>query len=127
MPWLLIAAIATLLVAGMHTIAGERMVIGPLLRSPDLPRLTGSVESTRNLLRWAWHFTSLAWVGFAVVLFLLRDAHPDARLVIGRTVSAVLAVYGLITLIGSRGRHPAWPLFLVAALSGWVGSAASGG
>ena len=122
MIWLIVAAVTTLVIAAMHSYLGERLILPRLLRLEDLPRLRGSVDYTRQILRWAWHLTSVAWVGLAVLFVLSIYLNPEARSVVGRLVSVVLGLSGLIVFATSRGRHVAWPLFLLAAVTGWVGS-----
>ena len=48
-----------------HSFLGERYILQRLLRREDLPRLFGSADFTRRTLRFAWHVTSVAWLGLA--------------------------------------------------------------
>lgn len=62
---LLLAAGLTILLAAAHSYLGERYILIRLLRREDLPRLFGGVDLTKQTLRFAWHLTSIAWVGLA--------------------------------------------------------------
>ena len=67
------------------------------------------------MLRFAWHVTSVAWLGFAVLLLMAAQA-PVSREALLRVVAAVFAVHGAISLGGSRGRHYSWVAFFAVAL-----------
>jgi len=115
---------AVLLVAAgvAHSYLGERYILIRLFRRPDLPHLKGSDVFTKRVMRLAWHATSVAWWGFAAVL--LAAAYPSARTVASAVALTFLAT-GLIVLVGSRGRHFAWPFFLAVALCAWLVARAS--
>src|SRR3990170_5805876 len=69
--------VAAFLIAGVslaHSYLGERYILIRLFRRNDLPKLFGSSEFTVRTLRFAWHITSIAWLGLAAILLLL--AHP---------------------------------------------------
>lgn len=129
------AAVLTIGIAVTHSYLGERYVIVQLLRRADLPRLFGSDWFTRRTLRFAWHLTSLAWVGLAVVLLVLADhfgnplpstapllaTNPAATLqAVARVVAIIFASSAVLTGVATRGRHFAWPVFsAIAALTWW--------
>ena len=109
---LYVAAFLGFAIGVAHSYLGERYILIRLFRRPDLPKLFGGTEFTTRTLRFAWHITSIAWWGFAWLLLLL--AHPpitqkDVGLVSGMTFLAT----GASILIGSRGRHLAWLVFIV--------------
>ncbi len=116
---LLFASILTVAVGAAHSWLGERKLIGPLL-SPQ--RRQGILEQSRfarQVLRFAWHLTTIAWWGIAAMLAALALSPPDpqSRLILA-IIAAIFAVTGVVTLAVSRGRHLAWPVFLaIAALS----------
>ena len=59
------------LLAGAHSYLGERYIMVRLLRRDDLPKLFGGVDFTKRTLRFAWHLTSIAWVGLAWLALLI--------------------------------------------------------
>lgn len=112
---LYLAAFLTVAIGVAHSYLGERYILTRLFRRPDLPKLFGSEDYTKRTLRFAWHVTSIAWWGLAAALLLLT--RPQ---IASATLAAVLAATFLATsaaiLVGSRGRHLAWPIFLVIGL-----------
>ena len=64
---LALAAILILAIALAHSYLGERYILIRLFRQP-LPKLFGSDDFTKRTLRFAWHVTSIAWLGFAALL-----------------------------------------------------------
>jgi hypothetical protein len=112
---LYLAAMLAVVAGVAHSYLGERYILSGLLRSPAVAKLFGHWDFTARTLRLAWHVTSVAWFGFATILLLL--AHPPvAAQVLGRVVGATFIATSLIVLVGSRGRHLAWPLFLVVGI-----------
>ncbi|MFN3439722.1 MAG: hypothetical protein ACK41V_18655 [Acidovorax sp.] len=94
-----------------HSYLGERYILARLFRRNDLPKLFGSTEFTARTLRFAWHITTVAWWGFAAILFLLaQQAVSFQRLSL--VVAITFLLTAAITAAISRGRHLAWPVFL---------------
>jgi len=118
---LLIAALLTIIIGVVHSWLGEVRLIGPLL-APDKRRgMLAKSTFARQTLRFAWHLTTIAWWGFAAVLvgFALSVPAYSTHMVLG-VIAVTFLMTGLITLVTSRGRHLAWPVFLsIAVLSGW--------
>jgi hypothetical protein len=112
---LIVAALLLLAVGAAHSYLGERYVMSRLFRRGNLPTLFGAEIWTKRILRFAWHLTTVAWVGFAAVLLAISAEgsveRSDVALVVVVTFVASAAVAGF----GSRGRHPAWLAFLVIA------------
>lgn len=117
---LVAAAILTALLAAAHSYLGERYILIRLFRRDDLPKLFGGTTFTKDTLRFAWHLTSVMALGFASLLIVL--SRPDAAdpQVQTRVIAATFAACGVVSVVGSRGRHPAWIVFfLMAALAFW--------
>jgi len=119
--WLFIASSLAALVGVAHSYLGERYILMRLFRRADLPRLLGSDVFTKRTLRFAWHLTSIAWVGAAVSLWVLGRGDATGGI---RVVSATFFVTGVATAAGSGGRHFAWPVFLAIAIAAWLGAGA---
>jgi Protein of unknown function (DUF3995) len=103
-------AIGFLVLAIAHSILGERELLRPLFAKEwelGIPR--GAAE---RIFRFAWHITSLAWLGLAA---LALGASPWLVL------TGVALTSGLVIFVALRG-HLAWPIFLATALaSGMAG------
>ena len=91
-------AIAILvLIAALHSILGAVAVLGPMFASRwqiAIPRWVAE-----RILRFAWHLTSVAWIGLAVALAGVSPLHAAA---------IVCVVSGLVVFVMLRG-HLAWP------------------
>ena len=113
------AATLTVAIALAHSILGERYILVRLFRRDNIPKLFGGSEFTRQTLRFAWHITSLAWLGFAAVLIALAQPVID-RASLGLIVGVTFIAHGLISLVASKGRHLSWPVFLVIGLLAYL-------
>ena len=98
-----------------HSWLGERYILIRLFRQGELPRLFGGTEFTRNTLRFAWHITTLAWIGFAAILVAMAEAALTMRTA-GLIVGATFGAHFVVALVASRGRHYSWIVFLTIAI-----------
>lgn len=122
---LLIASFLLILIGLIHSFLGEKYILIRLFRRDNLPKLFGSDWFTKRTLRFAWHITSIAWWGFAVILYFLANPNSDTHANIFLTISAVFAVSGFISLIFSRGKHLSWLVFFIISLVSSYGVFAS--
>ena len=106
------ASLLILLVGLAHSYLGERYILTRLFDRGDLPKLFGSEEFTAQTLRFAWHITSIAWLGLAAVL-LASTRPPVTPSALGMIVGITFLVHFLVALLGSRGQHLSWLVFLV--------------
>jgi hypothetical protein len=118
---LLIAAGLTFLLAGAHSYLGERDILIRLFRRDNLPKLLGGVEFTKQTLRFAWHITSIAWLGLACLLVVLAGSPLGSERTQARLIAIVFGLSGLAALLGSRGRHLSWVAFFAIAALIWFG------
>jgi hypothetical protein len=114
MIWLYLSALAMAITAVIHSFAGEKRVIGPLMRS-DATKILGPQLS--GIMRGAWHLTSLFMVLFAVVV--ASPGMPQGVLI---AIGSVWLAIGLAILIRSRGRHPGWPTLSVGGAFALLGA-----
>ncbi|MBL8590271.1 MAG: hypothetical protein JNK46_17185 [Methylobacteriaceae bacterium] len=114
-PLLLLAAAFMAGLAVAHSLLGEKWLIGPLVAEETRAGLLVRSRFALRVLRFAWHLTSVAFLGLAAPLVVYAFAAIDApaRLAL-RLVGASLLVMGAVVLASSRGRHLAWPFFLGA-------------
>ena len=117
----LVAACLAFCLGLAHSYLGERYILIRLFRRADLPKLFGGTEFTVRTLRFAWHLTTVAWWGSAALFFVMAQ-WPVSVATVSGVLAAVFLVSAAVTLVASRGRHLAWPVFLaigVIALYGW--------
>jgi hypothetical protein len=119
----LLAACLCVAVGLAHSILGERFILIRLFKRADLPKLFGGTEFTARTLRFAWHLTTVAWWG-AGALFYQMAHGPISSTTVAATLAFVFLANAAITLVASRGRHLAWPVFLVVGLIALYGSKA---
>lgn len=107
------AAALAVFIGLVHSILGEWKLIGPLTHPAKRTGLLARSDFGRNVLRFAWHITTLAWWGMGAALLAAALAPPEQALrlaVIALAVTFLLT--GLLILAVGRGRHLAWPVFL---------------
>ena len=114
--WFLCAFIVTILVGLIHSILGERFIINPLQSFTNLPKIFGSDLLTKRTLRFAWHLTTIAWFSLASFMLMLALRRQLSIPFISAALSLTFTVSFLISLIGSRGRHFSWIMFLAVAV-----------
>jgi hypothetical protein len=107
-----------------HAYLGERMILIPLTQRAELPSTRlGSAAQTAMMLRFTWHFFTVVMVSLAVVFLLLgSEVVGGGDWVVVRVLAGYFAVFGVLVLILSRGRHFAWLIGLGAAASAWLGT-----
>ncbi len=96
-----------ILVALAHSFLGERVILGPLFRNKEWQLKGMPRPAAERLARFAWHLTSVAWVGLAALAF---GAQAQWVLLVVAAVSA-----GMV--LSQMRAHLAWPMFTVAALA----------
>ncbi|KAF7788804.1 hypothetical protein PRUB_a1875 [Pseudoalteromonas rubra] len=112
---LYLAATLLVLVSLAHSYLGERFILIRLFKRNNLPQLFGSSDFTIRTLRFAWHLTSIAWLGFAALLIAL--ASPGFTLATLLHITALtFALHSLLALGLSKGRHWSWILFAVVSV-----------
>lgn len=117
---LVIAAILTIAVGLMHSLAGGRRLIRPILEMEGLPVILGDIRNTRLTLEIGWHLLTLTWWGMAAVMLYLHYRADGAGTAFLVMTATLFAVSGLTALVASRGRHLSWIFFLpVAAMTAY--------
>lgn len=110
-----IAAFLLILTGVAHSYLGERYILTRLFRRGNLPKLFGGTAFTKNTLRFAWHVTTVAWVGFALILIHLANP-PLEKATVGNIVGGVFLIHFAIALVASKGKHLSWIFFLAIGL-----------
>lgn len=105
--WLMLAGGLLAVLALAHSILGERAILGPLFRNPSWTLPVAPRPALQSLLRFAWHLTTLAWLGVSAVLFGVAPA----------LAFGVLALLSGATVFVMLRSHLAWPVFLACGLA----------
>lgn len=116
---LYLAAFLAIALGIAHSVLGEKYILIRLFRREDLPRLFGSAAFTTRTLRFAWHITTVAWIGFGALLVHAGrgDLTPSGTLHI---IGATCIVSGFLPLVITRGRHLSWlVLFAIGGIAFW--------
>lgn len=108
---LLIGSFLLVFIGFVHSILGEKYILIRLFKRDNLPKLLGSTWFTKRVLRFAWHLTTIAWWGFAAILYFLSQPNEHVRSEILLTISVVFAISGVVSLLFSRGKHLSWLFF----------------
>jgi len=116
----LLAVAAGILIAAtgaIHSVLGERKLIGPLLAGGAF---AGAPRAERAV-RFTWHLATLL-----MVLTALTVAWPGTPVTIVRLIGASYLGLGLLSLWMTKGRHISGPMFTAAGLfalaASWIGS-----
>ena len=121
--YFIIAAVLALAIGFAHSWLGERYILRRLFRRQNIPHLFGSDDFTKRTLRFAWHITTVAWFGEAALLLILAASPLDASArLLSRVIAATFLAGTVVALVGSRGRHLSWVVFLLIAGLVWMGS-----
>ncbi len=111
-----IGSILLLIIGIAHSYLGERYILIRLFRRKDLPKIFGDDEFTKNTLRFAWHLSTVAWWGFSAILLHLAQSGESGGLV-GNIIGVTFLIHFVIALLGSKGRHLSWVVFLIIGLT----------
>jgi hypothetical protein len=120
---LLAAGILSAVLGILHSLLGEKLLLGPIFRRGDLPKLLGSTDFARRTLRFAWHLTTVLLVAIGAVITALSLSPLEAQSAwVARALAVAFAACSLLSLIAARARHFSWWVFLVIAMLLWLGA-----
>ena len=108
-----IASVTMVLTAVTHSIFGERRLIMPLLA---LNQGVMARQLSRDVMRLAWHGTSILMAALAYVLaYQALNPHLAQRPVVV-AIGIAMTGFGLFDAIISKGRHIGWPLLTLSGV-----------
>ncbi len=112
------AVLFLLIIGVVHSYLGEKYLLTRLFRRGNLPKLLGSDWFTKRVLRFAWHLTTLAWWGFAGILYVLSNPSVNINNEILTIIATVFALSGIVSFLFTRGKYLSWLFFfIIAAIS----------
>jgi hypothetical protein len=120
---LLVGGLLSALIGIVHSVLGEKLLLGPLFKRGELPKLLGSASFARRTLRFAWHLTTvlLVGVGAVVIALSLTQIDPQSAWIL-RGLAITFAASSVVSLIGGRAKHFSWWVFLIIAVLLWFGA-----
>ena len=112
MIWLSISAVMMAITAVIHSVAGEKRLIGPILAKNVIPSALGG-----RVLRSAWHLTSLFMLSNALAMIW-----PGTPSGLHLAIGIFWLLIGLFSLTSSRGKHVGWPTLTAAGIAAIIGA-----
>jgi hypothetical protein len=120
---LIISALLLIFIGLVHSYLGEKHILTRLFKR-ELPKLFGSDILTKQVLRFAWHLTTIAWFGFAAILVVLSSGSPDFFKTSLYIISFVFLISGAMSFGYTKGMHYSYFVFwAVTIICGYVASA----
>src|SRR5437899_8639991 len=109
---LLIAGVLAVAGGIVHSYMGERLILIPLLRGDGIPETPfGDARFTKVMLRAVWHFFAvIVWSTAGLFLAAALGFFSSADRTSLRIITLYWAIFAVVTLVLSRGRHFAWAL-----------------
>ncbi len=119
---LFIAAILAFLIGLSHSLLGELFFLKRLFKR-EMPYHLGGELFVNRTTRIAWHLTTIAWWNAAAILIVLSFQPPtETVFIVARIISNIFLLSGIVSLIGSRGRHLSWIVFFLISGITWLGT-----
>lgn len=116
---LYVAALLTVALGIAHSYLGEKYILIRLFRRENLPKIFGDQEFTKRTLRFAWHITTVAWIGLAALLVHAGRGDLTVQGTL-RIIGVTAIISGSLPIIFTRGRHLAWiVLFAIGGIALW--------
>ncbi len=115
-PWYWIAASLMVLTALAHSVIGEKRLIGPTLA---LNQGVMAAPLGRQVMRFAWHFTSVLMILCAIIV-----AFPQTPHALNAVIGGAWLAMGLFDLVWTKGKHIGWPLLTTAGACALYGALA---
>jgi len=95
----------------VHSYLGEKYILIRLFQRDNLPQLLGGDWFTKRVLRFAWHLTTVAWAGFAAILFVLANPSQTLDKDLLYIIGGVFFLSGLMSASFTNGKHLSWIIF----------------
>ena len=113
------AAVFLFTIGLAHSYLGESLLLMPLFKEKSV-LLFREKPYMKKILRFAWHITTIAWWGLALVIVDLAKIKNPSLLSI-HSIAVASLITGMLILYFSRGRHLAWFVFIAISGCLWGG------
>lgn len=114
-----VATIIAILIGFVHSILGEKYILVRLFRRDNLPKLFGDDRFTKQTLRFAWHITTIAWWGFAAILWSFSQGTENLKSAVLLIIGITFLISGVISFAASKGKHLSYLTFWAIAALSW--------
>lgn len=108
---LYVGSFLAILIGFFHSFLGEKYILIRLFRIDNIPELLGSDWFTKRVLRFAWHLTTVAWWGFAAILFVFASPSQNIQREVLLVTGFVFLISGIISAGFTKGKHISWVVF----------------
>lgn len=117
--WLVLAGISATFTAFVHTFAGQKFVVNPLLRQENFDQVS------RYTNYYCWHIVTIVLFSMGVLYFLAASDERFFLFAWLATFYATLFVIWNLIMIAMNGlrlkQFPQWALILPTSILGWIG------
>jgi hypothetical protein len=113
---LAIAGLGCLAAAIAHSALGERLFVPQIQAQMNWPGGPKAAAFKNQIVRLAWHVTSVMWAGFAA-LFIAPLFGFDGLIPVYLIAAAIFAITLILTGPMTAWRHVGWPVFAVITAS----------
>ncbi|MHA7871157.1 MAG: hypothetical protein ACX939_02285 [Hyphococcus sp.] len=115
---MLIAAAGLLIVlAGFHTVVGERVILQPVRKADNLPKMWNSRQATFRTIQATWHLVSVLWLGVAACLMAIQFFPALTNMSFLLIFGAIFGALAVVPLVWNAGKHKTWiPFGLICVL-----------
>ena len=117
--WFLLAGVSSVFTAMVHTFAGQKYVVRPLLDTPKFNHIS------RFTNYYCWHIVTIVLFSMGAMFFVAASKPNSIELAWVATLYATAFVLWNILMILTHKlevkQFPQWALILPTALLGWCG------
>jgi len=108
---LIIVAILLISLSAFHSILGERLILQPIHKADNLPKIWGNRQATFRTIQATWHLVSILWLGLASHLLVINfyPEHETKSFLI--TFGVMFGFLTILPLVWSAGKHKSWIAF----------------
>jgi len=107
---LVLSAVLTFFIGLAHSYLGEKFILIRLFQINNIPKIMGHDWFTKQVLRFAWHLTTVAWWGFAAIMLVVYNEGNNQNSILF-IISIVFGISGIFALLFSKGKHLSWIVF----------------
>ncbi len=109
-PYLVGAAVLSILLGVVHSVLGERMIFSPLKKEKGQTTL----RKNRGILWATWHLVTV--FGFVLGIVLLEKAGFQLPIQVVPVIAVSTFGGAVLVLWGTKGRHPGWIVLAAIAV-----------